>query len=226
MSQRTRHTLTRHDVIPSRLAWSTLVAAAVAGVIGASDGPGKKPGATAKPLPALNQKILDFARENVGKQVGDGECSTLAYEALKSAGARRYPWERSGDFLWGRSVATFREAMPGDVVQFRNAVFDGKRWVTKTRWVSWHYEYPHHTAVVAEIRDAGREVVLLHQNVHGAGDDSTPVKLVQEGSIRPESLQPGGKLCIYRPVAPDEDDAPATPSPEPSPKPNATRPRR
>ena len=56
------------------------------------------------PLPPLNQKVLDFARESLGKKVVNGECTDLAVEALRHAGARRFPRERSGDYIWGRSI--------------------------------------------------------------------------------------------------------------------------
>ena len=146
-------------------------------------------------LPPLNQGVLDVAREQLGRKVGDGQCTSLATEALGRVGARRYPWDPNGDFVWGRPVASFKEALPGDVVQFRDAVFEGKRWVTKRRWVSWHQEYPHHTAIVSAVRDSGFEVVFIHQNV--GADDAANV--VREDAIRPRSLKDGGKLWIYRP---------------------------
>lgn len=38
-------------------------------------------------VPALNQQILDFAVKHLGTQVGNGECWTLADEAMRSANA-------------------------------------------------------------------------------------------------------------------------------------------
>ena len=149
---------------------------------------------------------MEFARERIGEKVADGQCMSLAVEALRYAGAKRYAFDPSGDFVWGRPVASFKAALPGDILQFRNAVFDGKRWITKRRWVSWHHEYPHHTAIVSEVREGGRVVAILHQNV-GAHDDADANKqVVQEASIRPESLQAGGAVAIYRPVARDEGE--------------------
>jgi hypothetical protein len=158
------------------------------------------------PLPPLNQKVLEFARERIGKKVDDGQCISLAVEAVRYAGAKRYPFDPSGDYIWGRPIASFKEALPGDILQFRNAVFQGKRWITKRRWVSWHYEYPHHTAIVSEVREGGQVVAMLHQNVgaHDATDANKQV--VQEASIRPESLQAGGSVAIFRPVARDEGE--------------------
>jgi hypothetical protein len=152
-------------------------------------------------IPPLNQKVLEFARERIGEKVADGQCSSLAVEALRYAGAKRYPFDRSGDFVWGRPVASFKDALPGDILQFRNAVFHGKRWISKRRWVWWHQEYPHHTAIVFEVRDGGRVVAVLHQNVGLSDAKSASKQVVQETSIRPESLQDGGAVAIYRPVA-------------------------
>jgi hypothetical protein len=187
-----RRSRSRHFVV---LAW---VAAVVAVTLAAA--PPKVS------IPLLNQKVLEFARERIGKKVADGQCLSLAVEALQHAGAKRYPFPPSGDFVWGRPVASFKEALPGDILQFRNAVFDGKRWITKRRWVSWHHEYPHHTAIVAEVREGGRVVAILHQNVGEHDADDATKQVVQEASIRPESLQPGGAVAIYRPVARDEGE--------------------
>ena len=156
------------------------------------------------PIPPLNQKVLEFARERIGTKVADGQCLSLAVEAVRYAGAKRYPFDPSGDYVWGRPVASFKEALPGDILQFRNAVFQGKRWISKRRWVSWHYEYPHHTAVVFEVREGGRVVAILHQNVGAHDADDAEKQVVQEASIRPESLQAGGSVAIFRPVARDD----------------------
>jgi hypothetical protein len=187
-----RRSRSRQFVVP---AW---VAAAVALTLAAA--------APKVPIPPLNQKVLEFARERIGKKVADGQCLSLAVEALRYAGAKRYPFDPSGDFVWGRPVASFKEALPGDILQFRNAVFEGKRWITKRRWVSWHHEYPHHTAIVAEVREGGRVVAILHQNVGAHDADDATKQVVQEASIRPESLQAGGAVAIYRPVARDEGE--------------------
>jgi hypothetical protein len=157
----------------------------------------------AQPIPPLNQKVLEFARDRIGEKVGDGQCLSLAAEALRSAGAKRYPFDPSGDFVWGRPVASFPQAMPGDILQFRNAVFQGKRWISKRRWVSWHHEYPHHTAIVSEVREGGQVVTILHQNVGPPEAADATKQVVQEATIRPQSLQDGGAVAIYRPVARD-----------------------
>ena len=42
-----------------------------------------------KELPAVNEQVLKFAEASLGKQVGNGECWTLADQALASAKAKR-----------------------------------------------------------------------------------------------------------------------------------------
>lgn len=155
-------------------------------------------------LPELNERVLAFARANLGKSVGDGSCITLAIVAMKEAGATSHPsFDPGGDFVWGRPVDSFREAMPGDILQFHKAVFRGKRTLTKNRWVSWHQEYPHHTAIVSRMSEGGNVVTVLHQNVVTTttkkGDRDS--KHVQEATLRMDSLQEGGWIRIYRPVA-------------------------
>jgi hypothetical protein len=213
----------------SRL-WATLAAAALVLVLatGAAgpDEPAKakakpqsKSGAkaAAEPPPPLNVKVLEFAREHTGQKVGDGLCTSLAIAALRDAGARSFPTGLAdGNFIWGQPVDSFREALPGDVVQFRDAVYQGKAWVTKRRWVTWHLEYPHHTAILAEVREGGKVVVFLHQNVGPDGATHDEKQIVSETTVRADSLQKGGRIWIYRPVA--RDDPSFRPDPGPTPR--------
>ena len=150
----------------------------------------------------LNRAVAAFARAQLGKAVGNGECTTLAVEALRSAGARRPPRDPrgDGDFVWGRPVGLFRDAQPGDVVQFRDAVFQGKQYVSKRRWITWRQSYVHHTAIIGAVREDGRVIILLHQNVGDDGASEAAKRIVTETTLRPESLQKGGKVSIYRPT--------------------------
>lgn len=168
------------------------------------------------PLPPLNAKVVEFARAQAGKKVGNGECTSLAVAAYKEAGARRFRLNRvDGDYVWGRPVASFSEALPGDVLQFRDAVFKGRTPLPKRRVRIWHEEFPHHTAVVAEVKDGGRLLTLLHQNVGPDGTPEEKKKVVQEGTLRPLALQKGGRVWIYRPVGPDDPFDPADNPPQP-----------
>jgi hypothetical protein len=153
-------------------------------------------------LPALNEKVVEFARAQKGKKVGDGSCLTLAVAALKDSGAKVFPLNRpDGNYVWGSPVETTRDALPGDILQFRDAEFQGKRWVTRRRWVSWHETYPHHTAIVSGVAEGGKVITVLHQNVGGPGVEEDEKKVVREATLRMDSLQKGGSVWIYRPVA-------------------------
>jgi putative ubiquitin-RnfH superfamily antitoxin RatB of RatAB toxin-antitoxin module len=174
-------------------------------------------GPKAAPLPPLNAKVEAFARANLGKPVGDGICTTLAVAALREAGARRAAFAGlGGDFTWGEPVADFQDLLPGDILQFRDAVFRGRRSTGRARWTSWHQEYPHHTAIAVKVEQGGKLVTVLHQNVTVQGQDDSRKGVVREAELRMDSLQKGGWVKAYRPSPADpcerrrpfaEDDA-------------------
>jgi hypothetical protein len=158
--------------------------------------------APAPPLPELNEKVVAFARTKVGARVGDGMCTSLAVAALKEAGAQFYPThEPSGDLTWGQPIESFKDALPGDILQFRDAVLQGKKFVSRRHWVSWHQEYPRHTAIVARVSEGGKVVVVLHQNVSMQGKEGKDALNVQETTLPVDSLQKGGSIRIFRPIA-------------------------
>ncbi len=158
--------------------------------------------------PTLGDKVLDYAKKQKGKQVGDGECASLATAALKEAGAkgRQKDNPNPGDYVWGDLVLTVEykkdkgrveptgklsDVKPGDVVQFRDA-----QWVTRSGNVISTTSAPHHTAVVLAV-DKNRSLIrTLHQNHNGK-------KIVQEGSIALNDLK-AGWVRVYRPVANEE----------------------
>ncbi len=151
-------------------------------------------------IPPLNEKVVAFARSHLGQPVGDGICVTLAVEALDAAGAKRFPFDRSGDYVWGEEVADFKDVLPGDILQFRDAVFHGQRSLGRGRTVNWHAEYPHHTAIVAKVERGGKLITIYHQNVATERKPATEKGNVQEGELRMESLQKGGWVKAYRPI--------------------------
>jgi hypothetical protein len=153
----------------------------------------------------LNQRIVDFAKANVGQQVTNGECAALAFEALKHSGGRTknafkdYP--AIGDYVWGAFVYSLEikdgkqqeevgkgtQILPGDIMQFRDAKFKGKKAKGTYSWST-----PHHTAVIVSV-NTKKEVGVLHQNVEGK-------KIVMEKTFQLNDLQ-AGWVRIYRPVA-------------------------
>jgi hypothetical protein len=134
-------------VVPAILVLATVFSGAFAD-------PGKKPAQ----VPALNRKVLQFAREHEGKKVGDGECWTLADLALKAAGANRPGTGAYGGFVFGRELKAGEKVLPGDVIQFRKARFQGK---TK-QGIHYVFDMPQHTAIVFQAR--GTRLILIHQN--------------------------------------------------------------
>lgn len=100
-------------------------------------------------VPARNRQVVSFAIQRLGKQVGDGECWTLAAEALKAAGA-----QPPRGYVFGQELP-LEEARPGDILQFSTARFETPR----------QYKLlgtPRHTAIVYSV--AGKKTFILHQN--------------------------------------------------------------
>jgi hypothetical protein len=147
---------------------------------------------------ALNDKIVEFARSKLGQRVGDGECTALALEALRYAGAT----PRGSGRRWGEELPSIRDARPGDILQFENAVFVRRRLRSDGALVTLEFTYPHHTAIVSGVRKRGKGVLLaiLHQNAGVAGGDDEDLKVVQQWTINPTEMK-SGTLKAYRPVA-------------------------
>lgn len=198
-----------------RFAWVALVL--VGSVVALAPGPGSKPKAKPGPkpgdLPPLNRKVAEFARDHVGEAVGDGICITLATDALRAAGAKVFPLDDpAGDYRWGEPVGSLAEALPGDILQFRDAVFQGKTTVGRVRKY-WDLRYAHHTAVVARVEEKGKVVTIWHQNVATRGADPSERHKVQETTLRVDWLKPGGAIHVFRPVSPgvEASDPPKLP---------------
>jgi hypothetical protein len=161
--------------------------------------------------PPVSEKVVAFARSNLGQRVGDGECTALAIEALRHSGARR---SRSRPGVWGDELKSLRDAQPGDILQFEDAVFIRRRRRDDGAVITQNVSFPRHTAIVAGVRKRGPQpvLVILHQNAGVAGDDQR--RVVQEWTIDLAEKR-GGIMKAYRPVA----DQPAGPSPEERPHP-------
>jgi hypothetical protein len=157
-------------------------------------------GAADDPSAAVREKVVKFVKEHKGEVVGDGECGTLAQAALKEAGAKQVdeftPGPGPDDYAWGELVFTLEyaggkrkrepadaKAKPGDVIQYRDAAFRKGGGIAI---------FPHHTAIVAEVKSNG-DLVVYEQNNQGK-------KQVTVGTLSPGSLI-GGWIRVYRPVA-------------------------
>jgi hypothetical protein len=152
-------------------------------------------------VPELNRKVLEFARDNLGKKVGDGECATLAARALHKAEARRSSTSRDGGYVWGKLVRTVTadtnltgDVLPGDLLQFRDTVLAGKAGRN-----TFEATYPLHTAIVESVKGDGKVVVVLHQNVGDFAAPDAERRKVQRTTMRFDELKKGS-VKIYRPL--------------------------
>lgn len=161
-----------------------------------------------KPEEGPGAKVVAFCKQNLGKQVGDGECASLASAALKAAGATarsKFPDDPNpGDYVWGDLVYALKvedgkrkeekvkgkSVQPGDVIQFRDAKFAGRRPGGGT----YSSSSPHHTAVVVEVRKPTQQLVILQQNTNGR-------RYVVSETLTLNDLK-AGWLRFYRPVTP------------------------
>jgi hypothetical protein len=149
-------------------------------------------------LDPLNESVVSFARSHAGQKVGNGECSTLVIEALKSAGAQR-PDVGPG---WARELPSLRDSRPGDIVMFENAVFVRRRMLPSGALVTLSFTLPHHTAIVSGVRTRGKRVFLsiLHQNAGWTGTDAEDLRVVREWTLDSAEMRKG-TVKAYRPQA-------------------------
>ena len=152
-------------------------------------------GAPAAEPDSLNDKVVAFCKQHLDQQVGNGECAALAFQALKTAGAKTragpdFPAER--DYVWRKLIYTIEAATegikttgelgdirPGDIIQYRN-----------TRFIT--AQFAHHTSVVAKVEEKARNLQVYQQNIAGR-------RFVSGGLVRLNNLKEG-YMRIYRPL--------------------------
>ena len=163
--------------------------------------------AVAEPA-TMNDRVVAFCKDNLGQKVGDGECSDLADAALNQAGAKpRTSFKESpkkGDYVWGKLVVELEmkdgsqketkvpkmRIQPGDVIQFGDARFEGKN---LRGFENYFTTFPHHTAVVLDVKKGENALTALEQNVNEK-------KFVVENQYRLTDLKTGW-VRVYRPVS-------------------------
>lgn len=126
------------------------------------------------------QAVVNYAASRSGVQVGDGECWTLANEALKAAGAITPNSSNFDTYVYGQEV--YRDFRPGDIIQWENVVLNYPNGA--------YYTFPHHTSVIASAN--GTVVDLYHQNING------------DRRVRYETfdlaMKTQGLIRVYRPI--------------------------
>jgi len=160
-------------------------------------------GKTAEPG-KLGLEVVRFARSQLGKKVGNGECANLAVAALKSAGAKdTHDFGISGidrDYRWGTPVERYEDVQSGDIVQFRNVKIVIKTTFESDKGSGYRVEtrrYPHHTSIIARNLGKGRFKVF-EQNA-GSAKSRAERQKVQENDLSLAHMTEG-KVWIYRPV--------------------------
>lgn len=169
------------------------------------------PPVTKKLLIEGNEKfaehIASWCEVKEGQMVGNGECWTLAHDALEKA-CGKYAFVSTG-LIHGANIATFTgsnndipeisipsisdDIRRGDILQFKTCVFEyPQRTMT--------FGAPDHTAIVLEVKPSDdfskdnrlKWLEITHQNVGG-------VKKVRVADIDLGKLK-SGELKVFRPV--------------------------
>lgn len=100
--------------------------------------------------PDLNRKVLEFATNNLGQQVGNGECWTLAAESLKQANA-----QPARGYTFGRELGAGEKPLVGDIMQFTSCRFQDRNFTAIMG-------LPNHTAIIYAVD--GTKLTFIHQN--------------------------------------------------------------
>lgn len=149
-------------------------------------------------LPSGNVSLLRFATAKQGVKVGNGQCSDMPDQGLRSQHYKTFsqlgPTGNDADYVWGKPVATITTAqrrangvLAGDVVQFRNfsqKVVEGSSW--------WTSKAQHHSAVVKAVSSDGKHLCVFEQNINGR-------QTVGTGYISLNAMD-AGTLWVYRPT--------------------------
>lgn len=161
---------------------------------------------------SMADQIVAYARQQLGNQVGDGECFTLVDRALRNAGAKSAADYGTvvpdADYAWGVSVG-LSGLRAGDVIQFRNYRYD--RTIDTANpdgsgsTATDSQERPHHTAIVERVESGGAVVVLEQNSPQGAPVTRhrlffTSSMSTSGGQTTTISVQ--GTFWFYRPEAP------------------------
>ena len=134
-------------------------------------------------IPELNKKIIAFVKTKIKKKVGNGQCWTLAQQALNSIDAK---WD--GLYIYGNLLNPKTDCIyPGDIIQFEKIKIEyssGNGWYQE--------EMGHHTAFIYKVNAKGN-YDLAHQNF-GSGRKRVGITHLELKNITQ------GEFFIYRPT--------------------------
>jgi hypothetical protein len=99
-----------------------------------------------------SNKVYQWARLQLNRRVGKGECWDLADRALRQAGARSSTTTGEQDnYHWGTPVEPVQAVVPGDILQFRNYTVTTTvttKYPDQSTESTWsEVTRPHHTAM-------------------------------------------------------------------------------
>ena len=165
-------------------------------------------GSKGAPQQSLGDRVLAFARQRIGQVHGDGECFTLADDALRQAGAKSAAdFGKVGpdvDYVWGAAV-TRAGLQPGDIIQMRDYRADI---TTETEHPDGSAdsdtqaeERPHHTAIVESVGTDGKVTVLEQNFPDGSAVTRNVLHLTSSTSSSggtKTQVTVTGKLWFYR----------------------------
>ena len=168
-------------------------------------------GGAKKSSASIAQEVIAFVTQRMGTRYSDGECFTLANDALKNAGgkdaAANGKVTEDADYVWGNPVKQ-SDVKVGDFIQFRN--YQYTRTVrTDNPDGSWSEKdekkgRPHHTAIVEQVNGDG-SLVVLEQNAP-KGDPVARTTLyfksgTTESGNTKTTITVQGSVWFYRPQA-------------------------
>ena len=168
-------------------------------------------GGSNKSTASIAQEVMAFATQRMGTRHGDGECFTLADDALKKAGGKR-PADygkvtEDADYVWGIAVKV-SEVKPGDFIQFRNYQYDRRVDTNNPDGSSSFSEdgqkRPHHTAIVEQVNGDG-SLVVLEQNAPKGDPVARNTLFFRSGTTESgntkTTVKVQGVVRFYRPQA-------------------------
>ena len=155
---------------------------------------------------SLADQIVGYARHRIGQHVGDGECFTLADNALRGAGAKSAAHfgtvTPNANYVWGTSI-NLSDVRIGDVIQFRDYQYLKRVDNDDGSFREDGGGRPHHTAIVERV-DGNGAITVLEQNFEGSPVRRSQLYFTSRTSTsgsQTTTITVTGTFWFYRPQA-------------------------
>lgn len=144
------------------------------------------------PVP-ITAQVLAYAKSHLSQQVGDGQCATLAADAVASGGGVPFyqlgPTGSNSNYVWGKLVTTLTSSngnvkaiVAGDIIQFSNVTTTETTKIVYSNGTTYTSEstqnLAHHTAIVSLVNNSSlpaNNMDVLQSNVNGSLKDQVGV---------------------------------------------------